>query len=116
MIPREMAREVFGRDSLKRAVVPWLALLASAVFGGLSFVSPWWLIGLAASLSIVVLGIYDAFQTRFTLTRNYPVAARIRWLFHDLRPYLRSYIVEGDLEGKPYSIEARNLVYARARG
>ncbi len=46
----------------------------------------------------------------------YPVAARIRWLFYDLRPYLRAYIVEDDLGGKPYSFEARNLVHARARG
>lgn len=80
------------------------------------WVNPWWLIGLLFSVPLLILGIYDRFQKQFTLTRNYPLAARIRWIFYDLRPYLRAYIVEGDLEGKPFSLDARNLVYARARG
>jgi glutamate synthase domain-containing protein 2 len=96
--------------------VPLGALILSALFLALAALDRWWLLGLAVSLPIVALGIYDVSQRRWTLTRNYPVAARIRWLFYDLRPYLRAYIVEGDLEGAPYSIEARNLVYARARG
>nr|WP_246586856.1 FMN-binding glutamate synthase family protein [Stakelama flava] len=79
-------------------------------------VDHWWLLGLIFTVPLLCLGLYDSVQDRLTLTRNYPVAAHIRWLFFDLRPYLRQYIVEGDLEGKPYSIEARNLVYARARG
>ena len=36
--------------------------------------------------------------------------------FSTLRPFLRAYIVEDDLNGTPYSFEARNLVHARARG
>ena len=103
-------------NGLKRAIVPAGALTASIVFLALSLVSAWWLLGLMITLPTIALGVYDALQTRWTLTRNYPVAARIRWLFYDLRPYLRAYIVEGDLEGKPYSFEARNLVYSRARG
>ncbi|MFT5449894.1 MAG: glutamate synthase domain-containing protein 2 [Gammaproteobacteria bacterium] len=103
-------------DGLKRAIVPITALVGSVVFIALALVNSWWLLGLAFSLPIVALGIYDALQTRWTLTRNFPVAARLRWLFYDLRPYLRAYVVEGNLEGKPYSIEARNLVHTRARG
>nr|WP_284053394.1 FMN-binding glutamate synthase family protein [Stakelama marina] len=78
--------------------------------------SPWWLIGLAFTLPPALMGVYDLIQRRWTVTRNYPVAAHLRWLFFDLRPYLRQYIVEGDLEGKPYSYEARSLVHARALG
>ncbi len=105
-----------GGNGLKRALVPLGAILASLLFVALAFVSLWWLAGLVVTVPVVALGAYDALQTRWTLTRNYPVAARIRWLFYDLRPYLRAYVIEGDLEGKPYSVEARNLVYARARG
>jgi len=73
-----------------------------------------WLLVLA--LPVLLLGAYDWMQQRRTIIRNYPVAGRIRWMFYSLRPYLRAYIVEDDLHGTPYPFEARNLIYARARG
>lgn len=108
-------RSVLG--FMVRAQLFIAAILFTALFVILGMnLHPGWLIGLVISVPLLLLGLYDSFQEQLTLTRNYPVAAHIRWLFFDLRPYLRQYIVEGDLEGKPYSIEARNLVYARARG
>ncbi len=101
---------------LQRTFVPLLAaiILLIATFGPLS--EGWSLALTVIALPVFLLGVYDWFQIRFTITRNYPVLARIRWLFYELRPFLRQYIVEGDLEGTPYSFEARNLVHARARG
>ena len=101
---------------LQRTFVPLLAaiILLIATFGPLS--EGWNLALTVIALPVFLLGVYDWFQIRFTITRNYPVLARIRWLFYELRPFLRQYIVEGDLEGTPYSFEARNLVHARARG
>jgi len=64
----------------------------------------------------MALAIWDFFQQSHTLWRNYPLFARIRWLMEDLRPYAQAYIVEGDLEGRPFSHQARALVYARAKG
>jgi len=103
-----------GLNGLKRALIPLVAACASIGFVALSWAGTWWLIGLVFSLPVVVLGLYDMRQRRWTIIRNYPVAGRLRWLFYDLRPYLRAYIVEGDEEGKPYSYEARRLVYARS--
>ena len=98
-------------DTLTRAIIP----VGAAIAGLIALFTGW--IWLAVLLFFVVaLGLYDYFQTKFTLTRNFPVLARVRWLFYDLRPYLRAYIVEDDLNGTPYSFEARNLVHARARG
>ncbi|SFB78011.1 FMN-binding glutamate synthase family protein [Tropicimonas isoalkanivorans] len=98
-------------DLLKRAIIP-------ATAAGLAIVSLalgwYWLVPLA--VAVVAIGIYDFYQKKWTITRNYPVAGRIRWLFYQLRPYLHSYIVEGDLSGTPYSFDARNLIHARARG
>jgi glutamate synthase domain-containing protein 2 len=102
--------------AFERAVLPLTALAVAALALWLGRDS-WWLLPiLILCLLIVALGLYDWFQRGFTLMRNYPVTARIRWLFYDLRPFLRQYIVEDDLEGTPYSFEARNLVHARARG
>lgn len=103
-------------SALQRALLPLAALLLAGLSVWLAWGSAWSLVTLIVCLPIIVLGAYDWFQERFTLMRNYPVAARIRWVFYDLRPFLRQYIVEDDLEGTPYSFEARNLVHSRARG
>lgn len=101
---------------LRRSVIPLAALIVSFVVLAVSLRHPAWLWLLVVTLPLVALGIYDFWQRGFTITRNYPVAGRIRWFFYDLRPYLRAYIVEDDLNGTPFSFEARNLVHARARG
>lgn len=100
---------------VKRAIIPVLALIATLISLALAPVSLWWLLILVVALPLLILSIVDFFSDR-SLARNYPGAAHIRWLFYDLRPYLRQYIVEGDLEGTPYSIEAHGLVHARADG
>lgn len=99
------------KDLVTRAIVPLSALFLAILFFFLGWI---WLVVIC--LLVVALGIYDYNQTYWTITRNFPVAGRIRALFYKLRPYLRAYIVEDDLGGTPYSFEARNLVYARARG
>lgn len=103
-------------NALKRTLIPLVALavlLASILMEMDASVR---LTGLIIALPLIGLGFYDLYQKRSTLLRNYPVAARLRWLFYDLRPFFRAYIVEDDQEGKPYSLEARELVYARAEG
>ncbi len=108
-------RAYTGLNGLKRAIIPVTALLAAIGFAIMALFNPWWLIGMLLMLTLTALGWYDMTQTRWTILRNYPIAGRLRWLFYDLRPFLRAYIVEDDEEGKPYSYEARRLVYARAR-
>ncbi|WP_375188579.1 FMN-binding glutamate synthase family protein [Sphingobium yanoikuyae] len=65
---------------------------------------------------IMVLALTDLFQSHHSLRRNYPASARFRWFFEWLRPFARSYFVESDLDGRPYSHDERALVYARAKG
>ena len=72
--------------------------------------------GLVFTIPLLLLAIYDFFQRRHTLWRNYPLLAHVRWMMEDLRPYARAYLVEGDLEGRPFNHQQRALVYARAKG
>ena len=74
-----------------------------------------WLWGLIASGPLLLLAIWDLFQDDHSLRRNYPLLARIRWIMEDLRPFARAYVVEGDLEGRPFNHDERALVYARAK-
>ena len=103
-------------DGLKRSFLLITACIFTFAFAFAAFFNAWWLTGVAVFGGLFLLGLYDRYQPNWTLTRNYPIAARIRWIFYDLRPYLRAYIVEGDLDGKPFSLDARNLVHSRARG
>lgn len=73
-----------------------------------------WLLFFVIPLLLIAIG--DLIQTHHSLRRNYPVSARARWFFEWLRPFMRSYIVESDLDGRPFSHEERALVYARAKG
>jgi glutamate synthase domain-containing protein 2 len=104
-------------EQMQRGILPIAALVLSIAFIYLGIqTSNSWYWPLIFTLPILVLGIYDWNQRQWTITRNYPVAAHIRGLFYKLRPYLRAYIVEDDLDGTPFSFEARNLVHQRAEG
>lgn len=77
---------------------------------------PGWLWLLIVLVPLLAIGAFDRNQSRHSLRRNFPLFARFRWLFEDLGPFMRQYIVEDDLSGKPYSRMQRALIYARAKG
>jgi len=103
---------------LRRNLAIWLALGLLAA-GGLTLRLGHLRSGAAVSgvaLVLLVLAVIDLAQREHSLRRNFPVTARMRWLFESLRPFSRSYLVDGDLDGRPFSHEERDLVYARAHG
>ena len=64
---------------------------------------------------LVTVGIYDVMQTRHSITRNFPLAGRLRFFMEKLRPGIFQYFVESDTDGKPFSRINRSLVYQRAK-
>jgi len=99
-------------DPATRYIIP-LVLLATT---GAAAAIPAFHAALWAALPLLAIALWDFLQSRHTLRRNYPLLARLRWLSEDLRPFVRSYFVEGDLEGFPFNHDERALVYARAKG
>ena len=101
-----------------RFVIPLLlaAMVTAAWAGPMAWMISDRNIALWLLVPLLVLAVWDFFQTRHTLRRNYPLLARIRWIMEDLRPFAQAYIVENDLEGRPFSHQERALVYARAKG
>ena len=63
----------------------------------------------------MLVGIKDLTQRRHSLLRNYPILGHMRWLFEGIRPEIRQYLVESDLDAVPFSREKRSLVYQRAK-
>ncbi|WP_432712525.1 glutamate synthase-related protein, partial [Pedobacter sp.] len=64
---------------------------------------------------IVILGVYDLYQPKHSIVRNYPVVGRLRYFMEDLRPKVYQYFVESDTNGKPFSRLSRSLIYQRAK-
>ena len=73
-----------------------------------------WLLILIGPL--VLLGVYDILQTKHSITRNFPVAGRLRFFMETLRPGIYQYFVESNTDGRPFSRINRSLIYQRAKG
>src|SRR4051812_6905277 len=99
MAEGSLGASLFSDKPLGRNLLLLLALVACALLLGFGLdhhARLLWGLLIAAPLAAVAL--YDLFQTHHSLRRNYPLTARTRWFFEWLRPYLRSYIVESDLD------------------
>ena len=68
------------------------------------------------ALSATALGVHDILQPRRAVLKNYPISARLRFIFEHFRPEIRQYFLESDHEETPFSREQRALVYRRAKG
>jgi glutamate synthase domain-containing protein 2 len=99
--------------------VPYLiivALLATSVAGLAESGWQGWLWAPLVILGgLTLIGLFDLIQTKHTIWRNFPVIGRVRWMAEELRPFLRSYIVESETEGRPFNHENRALIYRRAK-
>ncbi len=71
---------------------------------------------LVISALLVIVGIRDMTQTRQSIRRNYPLLSHFRFFFEEIRPEIRQYFVESDVEEIPFSRQQRALVYQRAKG
>jgi|GEM_PF-1267028 len=65
--------------------------------------------------ALSAIGLYDVLQNKHSIARNYPILGHLRHLLEHLRPQMRSYFLDGDLEAVPFSRAQRALVYERAK-
>ena len=78
-------------------------------------VSPWWWLLEILFVPLVLLGIYDYFQLKHSILRNYPLAGRMRFLLEGMGPELHQYLVENDTDGRPFDRDTRSVIYQRAK-
>jgi len=75
-----------------------------------------WAAVAAVLLALALLGTWDLLQRRHTLLRVYPILGHVRFLMELIRPEIRQYFIESDIEATPFDRETRDLVYERAKG
>ncbi len=61
------------------------------------------LILLAAIVFFIYLILFDQWQKKHSILRNYPLLGRVRYFFEKIGPELRQYWFSNDTEGKPFS-------------
>jgi len=66
-------------------------------------------------IPLILMGLYDMYQSKKTIRRNFPLLGRMRYLLESLGPEMRQYFVETDLDGKPFNRLQRNIVYQRSK-
>ena len=111
-----LAAALFADGGATRNIALWLGLAGSLLALAVGSRHPHALLALVVTLPLLGVALFDLAQSHHSLRRNFPATARIRWLGEWLRPFLHAYIVENDLDGRPFSREERSLVYARAKG
>ncbi|MFC1224220.1 FMN-binding glutamate synthase family protein [Pedobacter sp. BG31] len=88
-------------------------LIALTIMLGLYHPFLWWTFIFTGPF--VLLGIYDLYQPKHSIVRNYPVFGRLRYFMEELRPKVYQYFVESDTNGTPYNRLNRSLIYQRAK-
>ncbi len=61
------------------------------------------------------LGLYDIFQKKHSILRNFPLLGHMRYLLEMIGPELHQYFVENNTDGKPIDRNHRAYVYERAK-
>lgn len=61
------------------------------------------------------MGLYDMYQSKKTIRRNFPLLGRMRYLLESIGPEMRQYFIETDTDGKPFNRLQRSIVYQRSK-
>jgi len=64
---------------------------------------------------IYLLGIYNSFQTKHAILRNFPVLGYFRYFFEGISPEMQQYFIERETDGKPFPRNERSAAYRRAK-
>lgn len=70
---------------------------------------------LGITLVVIAVGIYDLFQPKHAILRNFPVIGHFRYLLEGIGPEIRQYFIESDTDGKPLNRMQRTYIYSRAK-
>ncbi|RYG40727.1 MAG: FMN-binding glutamate synthase family protein, partial [Chitinophagaceae bacterium] len=73
----------------------------------------YWVLGV--TLPLLILAIANIRQKKHAILRNFPVVGYLRYFFESIRPEIRQYFFESDLDGKPFNRRQRSIVYQRAK-
>ncbi len=99
-----------------RYVAFLLSIVGAVTAFALAPLAGQWLLWVASVFAVLVaIGVWDMIQTKHALRRNYPILANLRFILEKVRPEIRQYFLESDLDGTPFNRAKRAIVYQRAK-
>jgi glutamate synthase domain-containing protein 2 len=101
----------YGRYTIFAASIALAVVLLAAALGGEPIL--YW--PLILVLALIGVGLFDIVQPSHAILRNYPIIGHFRYIFEELRPSIRQYVIEDDRDPLPFSREQRNVAYRRAK-
>lgn len=101
--------------SISGMIVLFVVLLNAAILKAAFTGNENWYWALIVSVPLLVIAVKDRFQKKHAIIRNYPIIGHLRYFFESIRPELRQYFFESDLDGKPFNRRQRSVVYQRAK-
>ncbi len=90
-----------------------ISLIALAFFYLILYFPEYTLVAIIGAL--LLLALYDYFQPKHTILRNFPVIGHMRYMLEGIGPEIRQYFVESDMDGKPLNRNQRTYIYSRAK-
>jgi glutamate synthase domain-containing protein 2 len=74
-----------------------------------------WYWSLIVTLPLLFMAILNIRQKKHALLRNFPIIGYLRYFFESIRPEVRQYFFESEMDGKPFNRRQRSIVYQRAK-
>jgi glutamate synthase domain-containing protein 2 len=97
-------------------MIVFTLILINAVIISIAFAAnDNWYWALIVSMPLLLIALADIRQKNHALIRNFPVIGHLRYFFESIRPEMRQYFFESDLDGKPFNRRQRSIVYQRAK-
>ncbi|WP_051568368.1 FMN-binding glutamate synthase family protein [Crocinitomix catalasitica] len=64
---------------------------------------------------LIVIGTWDAFQTKHAIRKNFPVIGNLRYILESISPEIQQYFVERRTDGAPINKNKRAIIYERSK-
>ena len=106
---------IYKRTSTSGIIVLFLVLINAIALKSGYTESQNWYMALIVTVPLLLLAVFNVRQTKNAILRNFPVIGYLRYFLESIRPEIRQYFFESDLDGKPFNRRQRSIVYQRAK-
>ena len=91
------------------------SIVITLILGGIGWFWPPILWAFIIFGPLILMGVYDMFQTQHAIKRNFPLLGRGRYMLENMGPKVNQYFIESDAEGRPFHRKFRSIIYQRAK-
>lgn len=99
---------------MRRQFIFWGLAVLVLVWGVAYWLKSYYWLGTLLTI-IYTIGIYNTYQTKHAILRNFPVLGYFRYFFESISPEMQQYFIERETDGKPFPRNQRSAAYRRAK-